>query len=84
MHLKEAIMKKTFTALAAIFSASGVFILAEHKVVPIESFQTMEDLEVTLWAQSPMFYNPSNIDVDKNGRIWVAEGVVLASRGGLN
>ena len=68
-------MKTTLTTLAAILSASGVLTLAEHKVVPIEAFQTMEDLEVTLWAQSPMFYNPANMDVDKDGRIWIAEGV---------
>ncbi|MCP5539392.1 MAG: c-type cytochrome [Akkermansiaceae bacterium] len=34
-----------------------------------------EGLEVTLWAQSPMLFNPTNLDVDKDGRIWVAEGV---------
>ena len=68
-------MKTTLTTLAAILSASGVLTLAEHKVVPIEAFQTMEGLEVTLWAQSPMFYNPANMDVDKDGRIWIAEGV---------
>lgn len=34
-----------------------------------------ENLEVTVWAQSPLFYNPTNIDIDQHGRIWVAEGV---------
>src|SRR5690349_2081736 len=34
-----------------------------------------DDLEVSLWAESPMFYNPTNIDVDLRGRIWVAEAV---------
>lgn len=33
------------------------------------------DLEVTVWAQSPMLHNPTNIDIDKDGCIWVAEGV---------
>ena len=32
-------------------------------------------LEITLWASTPMLYNPTNIDIDKDGRIWVAEGV---------
>jgi putative membrane-bound dehydrogenase-like protein len=48
---------------------------AEHKVVPLELFAAHGNLEVTLWAQSPMLYNPTNMDVDKDGRIWVAEGV---------
>jgi len=33
------------------------------------------DLEATLWAESPMLYNPTNIDVDSRGRIWVTEAV---------
>lgn len=34
-----------------------------------------QDLEVTLWAESPLFYNPTNMDVDAKGRIWVTEAV---------
>lgn len=34
-----------------------------------------EDLEATLWAESPMFYNPTNMDVDIKGRIWITEAV---------
>lgn len=34
-----------------------------------------DDLEVTLWAESPLFYNPTNMDVDTRGRIWVTEAV---------
>ena len=34
-----------------------------------------DDLEATLWAESPMFYNPTNMDVDKQGRIWITEAV---------
>ena len=42
--------------------------------MPLELFTAVDDLEVTLWAQSPMFFNPTNMDIDKDGRIWVAEG----------
>jgi putative membrane-bound dehydrogenase-like protein len=34
-----------------------------------------DDLEATLWAESPMLYNPTNMDVDVRGRIWVTEAV---------
>ena len=34
-----------------------------------------DGLEVTLWAASPLLRNPTNIDIDRDGRIWVAEGV---------
>lgn len=34
-----------------------------------------DDLEATLWAESPMFFNPTNIDIDARGRVWVTEAV---------
>ncbi len=34
-----------------------------------------DDLEVKLWAASPLFYNPTNIDIDAKGRVWVTEAV---------
>ena len=41
------------------------------------SLFTLSDpnLEVTVWAHSPLFFNPTNIDIDKDGCVWVAEGV---------
>lgn len=42
--------------------------------VPLKLFDVPDDLEVTVWAQSPQFFNPTNMDVDALGRIWVAEG----------
>jgi putative membrane-bound dehydrogenase-like protein len=43
--------------------------------IPLDIFQIPDGLEVTLWASSPMLRNPTNIDIDRDGRIWVAEGV---------
>ena len=43
--------------------------------VPPGLFTLPEGLEVTLWAKSPMLRNPTNIDFDAQGRLWVAEGV---------
>jgi putative membrane-bound dehydrogenase-like protein len=34
-----------------------------------------EDLEASLWAESPMIYNPTNVDIDSKGRLWVTEAV---------
>ena len=44
-------------------------------LVPLDIFTVPEGLEVTVWAQSPMLKNPTNIDIDAQGRIWVTEGV---------
>ncbi len=43
--------------------------------IPLDLFQVPDGFEVTLWASSPLLHNPTNIDIDRDGRIWVAEGV---------
>ena len=48
---------------------------ASADLIPPENFDVPDDLEVTVWATSPSFYNPTNMDVDQYGRIWVAEAV---------
>jgi putative membrane-bound dehydrogenase-like protein len=40
-----------------------------------DPFGLPDDLEIGLWAESPMFFNPTNIDIDARGRVWVAEAV---------
>jgi putative membrane-bound dehydrogenase-like protein len=40
-----------------------------------DRFVLPDDLEIALWAESPQFFNPTNIDVDARGRVWVAEAV---------
>ena len=48
---------------------------SDPQSLPVEQLVAPEDLEVTVWATSPMFYNPTNMDTDAQGRIWVAEGM---------
>ena len=43
--------------------------------LPPAAFNLPEDLEVTLWAASPDLFNPTNLDIDHAGRIWVCEGI---------
>lgn len=43
--------------------------------VPPPAFKVPDGFEVTTWAMSPDLYNPTNLDIDAEGRIWVAEGV---------
>ncbi len=33
-----------------------------------------DDLEVTMFASEPMLINPTNMDIDARGRVWVCEG----------
>lgn len=50
--------------------------------VPVDLFAAPEGLEVTLWATSPMLFNPTNIDFDAEGRMYVAEGVNYRGKAG--
>ena len=43
--------------------------------VPTNMFAVPDDLEVTLWARSPMLRNPTNMDIDAQGRVWVTEAM---------
>ncbi|WP_038168339.1 PVC-type heme-binding CxxCH protein [Verrucomicrobium sp. BvORR106] len=51
-------------------------------IVPTDLFAVPEGLEVTVWATTPQLHNPTNIDFDKDGRLWVAEGVNYRSHSG--
>jgi putative membrane-bound dehydrogenase-like protein len=41
----------------------------------LERFDVAEGLEVTLFASEPMVLNPTNLDIDSRGRVWLTEGV---------
>ena len=50
------------------------------ELVPLDIIKVPEGLEVSIWASSPMLFNPTNMDIDRDGRIWVAEGVEFSTR----
>ena len=60
---------KYLLAVVLIISLSfTVSVKKEELFVP-------DDLVAELWAESPMFFNPTNMDVDIKGRIWITEAV---------
>jgi len=66
-------------AILALLSISGTHTLQnEYRAeTPTDSNQVYvpEDLEATLWAEAPLFFNPTNMDFDAKGRMWVTEAV---------
>ncbi len=40
-----------------------------------EALRTPEGIELTLFASEPLVRNPTNLDIDARGRVWVTEGV---------
>ncbi|RFS18040.1 PVC-type heme-binding CxxCH protein [Emticicia sp. C21] len=63
----------------AIFSVSAALVLATaFAPTPDDDKNKLyvpDDLEATLWAETPMLHNPTNMDVDYKGRIWITEAV---------
>lgn len=41
----------------------------------VKQFKHDQNLEVTLWASEPQLSNPTSLDIDSRGRIWVTEGL---------
>lgn len=65
--------KPKFATAVAKTSGGGQ---ASHEAASaVEQLEVHDDLEATLWAAEPMLMNPSSIDVDAQGRVWVCEVV---------
>ena len=62
-------------AAVSLAAAPAPYTPSEGGSVPLNLFQVPEGLEVTVWARSPMLANPTNLDIDAQGRVWVTEGV---------
>ncbi|MEO2001355.1 MAG: PVC-type heme-binding CxxCH protein, partial [Pirellulales bacterium] len=46
---------------------------AEH--IPAHEFDIANGFEATVWATTPQLFNPTNFDIDADGRIWVTEAI---------
>jgi len=76
----------SWRGLLLLACAGGWHAPASAQVSPEKSAALMKPaagLEATLWASEPLLVNPTNIDIDSRGRVWVAEGLnYRLSRGG--
>jgi putative membrane-bound dehydrogenase-like protein len=51
---------------------------AQAQVPPAKvlgTFKVSKGLEISLWASEPLFVNPTCMDIDHKGRVWVCESV---------
>src|SRR5262245_41633198 len=70
---------------ALIFAATGPRALAQ--VSPEEAAKQLkpaDGLEAALWAAEPMVLNPTSMDIDSRGRVWIAEGLNYRLSAGRN
>ena len=62
--------------LSLIASLAASSLLAQQTASQtVKGLTTVPGLEVKLWAAEANLLNPTNIDIDSRGRIWVLEGV---------
>src|SRR5436190_22492354 len=62
-------------AVSQTFAANPSGTGPEAAAVSAKMFTVCDGLEVTLFASEPMVRNPTDIDIDERGRVWVTEGV---------
>ena len=77
--MQSRTIKRSLSATLAVFSLTALASLdavaGDPAAVATKLFTVPEGLEVKLWAASPLLRNPTSIDTDRDGRLWVAEGV---------
>src|SRR5437868_6599644 len=83
------IVPKISSLLKAVAAASASMLISDCVIAQVspdasmKTFKVADGLEVSLFASEPMFSNPTNIDVDAYGRVWVCEGVNYRSHAKL-
>ena len=70
------------TAPIALAAAAVALVAAASFIRPsdqpgwseVEGIEVADGLQLTVFAEAPMLTNPTNLDVDERGRVWVVEG----------
>lgn len=71
-----------FAALVVMRTAFAWEPAQQPPLMPLDSFRLPDGLEITPWAASPALFNPTNLDIDQLGRVWVTEGVNYRGKAG--
>src|SRR5438093_3229807 len=59
----------------AAFGAKAAALNTNTASVALKQFTVADGLEVSVFASEPMVRNPTDMDIDERGRVWIAEGV---------
>src|SRR3989454_8673652 len=60
---------------ATLFAANPAGVGPEAARESVKKFIVADGLEASLFASEPMVRNPTDMDIDARGRVWVTEGV---------
>lgn len=77
----ESSRRSVIASMAIVFCSTAIVIGAARCVAqesPTDSLKTLhaaDGVDVTLWASEPMVENPTSMDIDSRGRVWISEGL---------
>jgi putative membrane-bound dehydrogenase-like protein len=69
------ILTLLFSATSASLAANPSGTGPEAAAAAVKKFTVCDGLEATLFASEPMVRNPTDMDIDERGRVWITEGV---------
>src|SRR2546429_6485720 len=78
--MKMVGMEKLFASAAALLGLGVCVVSVRAQLAPGRALRSMKvapGLEVTLFAAEPDLVNPTAIDIDAQGRVWVTEAVTI-------
>src|SRR5947199_8232274 len=62
-------------AASNLMAANPAGVGPEAARASVKKFTVADGLEASLYASEPMVHNPTDMDIDERGRVWIAEGV---------
>jgi len=69
------ILPALYLTITQTFAANPSGVGPEAAAEAVKKFTVCDGLEVTAFASEPMVRNPTDIEIDERGRVWVTEGV---------
>src|SRR2546425_243171 len=60
---------------SALIAANPAGVGPEAARESVKKFTVGDGLEASLFASEPMVHNPTDMDIDERGRVWITEGV---------
>ena len=74
-NLSVLLLPALISGAAQVIAANPAGVGHEAALASIKRFTVAEALDVSLFASEPSVRNPTDMDIDARGRVWVTEGV---------
>jgi putative membrane-bound dehydrogenase-like protein len=76
MRFRTNVQIRPAAVCVALLLMGGIPVCGQDSpAASLKTLEPAEGLEVSLWASEPMVNNPTSMDIDSRGRVWIAEGL---------